>query len=100
MSPGTRMACCTAMTRISENSIAHDGMKATFPRRLRAAPHGPPRPRAIEASPREGRQDAAPDGSLLLTGWLVGAAKLARSLPNALNLLHREEARQPDVLDT
>src|SRR5216684_1221414 len=47
----------------------------------------------------EGRQDAAPDGSLLLTGRLVGAANFARSLPKALNLLHREEARQFDVMN-
>ena len=40
-----------------------------------------------------------PDGLLLLTGWLVGAANLPRLLPKASNLLHREEARQLDVLN-
>src|SRR5713226_9099864 len=39
------------------------------------------------------------DGSMLLTGRLVGATKFACSLPNALNLLHREEARQFDVMN-
>ena len=39
-----------------------------------------------------------PDGLLLLTGWLVGAANLPRLLPKAFNLFHREEARHLDVL--
>jgi hypothetical protein len=40
-----------------------------------------------------------PSGSrLLLTGGLVGAVDLPRLLPNAGNLLHREQARQLDVL--
>ena len=47
----------------------------------------------------EGRQDAALDGSLLLTGRLVGVTNFARSLPKALNLIHREEARQFDVMN-
>ena len=39
------------------------------------------------------------DGSLLLTGRLVGVTNFACSLPKALNLIHREEARQLDVMN-
>src|SRR5512133_1700871 len=48
---------------------------------------------------RKGGKMPPPDCSLLLTGWLVGAANLPRLLPKAGHLLHREEARQLDVLN-
>ena len=47
---------------------------------------------------RKGGKMPPPDGLLLLTGWLVGAANLPRLLPKAFNLFHREEARHLDVL--
>ncbi len=40
-----------------------------------------------------------PDGSLLLTGWLISSANFPRPLPKAGNLFHREEARHLNVLN-
>jgi hypothetical protein len=57
----------------------------------------PPIPVAVPT--RKGGKMPPPDGSLLLTGRLVGATNFACSLPKALNLIHREEARQFDVMN-
>src|SRR5207245_4092217 len=57
----------------------------------------PPIPVAVPT--RKGGKMPPPDGSLLLTGRLIGATNFACPLPKALNLIHREEARQFDVMN-
>ncbi len=56
-------------------------------------------PIPVAVPTRKGGKMPPPDGSLLLTGRLIGATNFACPLPKALNLIHREEARQFDVMN-